>query len=228
MTQYQTGTVTVVQGKNCVSGESCAWITNNVQAGHTFKIEDDDALYSIGAVTTELTFSLTSPYVGASVSGESYQVGRDFTDNYSLPEIWTGDKDWPFHLTQSLRLIDTQMKTTVDSVVEAAEKTVVDQGEAVTVNLAVADLNKVHLLKSSGETAVNLPSVDNDDVGSWIDFRKRGSGEVTINRADSDLINGQTYCKNATEQTFAMVVLLLEEETKWGQGPAIGDWETST
>ena len=231
MTQYQTGTITVVQGQNCVSGEGCAWLTNNVQAGYSFKVRDNDALYSIGAIPTNLTLSLTSPYVGPSASGESYQIGRDFTNNYDFPEIWTGDRDWPFHLTQALRLIDTQIKDTEDTAVRASsgeKRLIVEQGDAPTLNLTVSDLNQVHLLQNSGEVAVNLPSVDSDDVGSWIDFRKRGSGEVTINRADLDLINGQEYCKNETEQTFAMVVLLLEKETEWGQGPVVGDWETST
>jgi len=232
MSQYRTGTVKVVQGSNAVSGEGCAWLTNNVQAGYTFKILENDALYTIGAVPTELTLSLTSPYVGSSVSGETYQIGRDFTNNYDFPEIWTGDRDWPFHLTQALRLIDTQIKVNEDAAAVAAssgeQRTVVNQGEVTTLNLVTTDLNKVHLLKNSGEATINMPSVGSNDVGSWIDFRKRGSGEVTINRADNDLIHGQEWCKNETEQTYAMVVLLLEEETEWGHGPVVGDWEFST
>ena len=224
MGQYQIGTVTLTPGSEKVSGESCAWVAANVQAGHNFKLQDEDAIYRIALVNSELTLSLTSNYSGGvSVSGESYQIVRDFTPNYDLPEIWSGDKDWPFHLTESLRLIDEEMATG-----GTGKKTVTDQGNVVTLDLTVSDLNKVHLLQNTGEAIITLPSVGADNVGSWLDFRKRGSGEVTINRADADLIHGQEWCKNETEQTFAMVVLLLEEETKWGHGPVVGDWEFST
>ena len=148
MGQYQTGTVTVVQGSNKVSGESCAFLTNSIATGHAFKIQGEDAIYSIGAVNSELTFSLTSVYAGTSKSGESYQITRDFTTNYDIPEVWIGDKDWPFHITQGLRIIDTQL-----GLGSLAQATVVDQGQVGVLNLTTDDLQKVHLLQNTGEAS---------------------------------------------------------------------------
>jgi hypothetical protein len=225
MGQYQTGTVTLVSGSNKVSGESCAWITAGVAAGHTFKKADEDAFYTIGLVNSELTLSLTSEYAGASCSGESYQICRDFTDNYSIPEIWAGDKEWAYHLTEGLRIIDTGLAAVAASA--GLIKDVEDQGSVSILTLTTSDLNKVHLLKNSGETTlVYLPSVGSSHVGSWLDLRKRGSGEVCVYPSDSDLINKHSGIKNETEQTFAQITLTLEEETEWGAGPFVGDWVT--
>ena len=222
MSQYQTGTVTTEQGTNKVSGESTKWLAN-VNIGDVFKVSGGNATYVVGLVSTDGTLSLTSDYVGTSVSGESYQIVRDFTPNYDIPEIWVGDKDWPYHLTQGLRIIDQYLT--------GGKQTVVDQGEVTTFNMVVTDLNKIHLLQNSGEAVINLPSVDADDIGSGVEFRKKGIGRVDIVAADLDTVIGasdtQVSFQSGETPTFDFIKLVLETETHWGCNGIYGPWETS-
>jgi len=222
MSQYQTGTIKTEQGTNKVSGESTEWLAN-VDVGDVFKVSGVNATYVVGLISTDTALSLTSDYVGTSVSGEAYQIVRDFTDNYNIPEIWVGDKDWPYHVTQAFRIIDQYL-------VEA-RKTVVDQGEVTTLNMAVTDLNKIHLLQNSGEAVINLPSVDSDDIGSGVEFRRKGIGGVAIVAADSDTImigsDTQISMLSGEVATFDFVKLVLETETHWGCNGIYGPWETS-
>ena len=222
MSQYQTGTIKTEQGTNKVSGESTEWLAN-VDVGDVFKVSGVNATYVVGLISTDTALSLTSDYVGTSVSGEAYQIVRDFTDNYNIPEIWVGDKDWPYHVTQAFRIIDQYL-------VEA-RKTVVDQGEVTTLNMAVTDLNKIHLLQNSGEAVINLPSVDSDDIGSGVEFRRKGIGGVAIVAADSDTImigsDTQISMLSGEVATFDFIKLVLETETHWGCNGIYGPWETS-
>jgi len=223
MSQYQTGTIITEQGTPKVSGESTEWLAN-VAIGDVFKVSGVNATYTVGLISTNTTLSLTSNYAGVSVSGESYQIIRDFTDNYNIPEIWIGDKDWPYHLTQGLRIIDQYLLT------GTGKKTVVPQGEVTTLNMTVADLNKIHLLQNSGEAVINLPSVDSDDIGSGIEFRKKGSGEINIVAADLDTIMIGTDTQVSLpsgEVTIDFIKLVLETETHWGCNGIYGPWETS-
>jgi len=222
MSQYQTGTITTEQGTNKVSGESTEWLAN-VNIGDVFKVSGVNATYVVGLVATDTALSLTSDYAGISVSGEAYQVIRDFTDNYNIPEVWVGDKDWPYHITQGLRIIDQYLT--------GGKQTVVDQGEVTTFNMVVTDLNKIHLLQNSGEATINLPSVDADDIGSGVEFRKKGIGRVDIVAADLDTVIGasdtQVSFQSGETPTFDFIKLVLETETHWGCNGIYGPWETS-
>jgi len=222
MSQYQTGTIITEQGTNKVSGESTAWLAN-AAVGDVFKVSGVDATYNVGLVSSNTTLSLTSNYAGPSVSGEAYQIIRDFTDNYNIPEIWIGDKDWPFHLTQGLRIIDQYLT--------GGKQTVVPQGEVTTLNMVVTDLNKTHLLQNSGEAVINLPSVGSDDIGSGVEFRRKGIGGVAIVAADLDTImigsDTQISMPSGGEATFDFIKLILETETHWGCNGIYGPWETS-
>jgi hypothetical protein len=106
MSQYRTGTVTVTNGSAVVAGNGTTWLTN-VEVGDSFKVSGVDAVYSIGSVNSDTQITLTSVWAGSTSADQGYQIGRDVTPNNSIPEVWSGDRDWPFHLTVGLRLIDT-------------------------------------------------------------------------------------------------------------------------
>ena len=106
MSQYRTGTVSVTNGSPIVSGSGTAWI-ENVSIGDAFKIESENVVYSVASVDSDNQITLSTNYVGVTASGLTYQIVVDFTPNLELPEIWAGDIDWPYHLTQGLRRIDT-------------------------------------------------------------------------------------------------------------------------
>lgn len=114
MSQYKTGSVTVTAASATVTGSETVWLTY-VSVGDTFKIEGENAIYNIASVDSDTQITLTSAYAGATASGQSYQITVDFTPNLSIPEIWSGDLDWPYHLTQGLRLIDTLFAGTANT-----------------------------------------------------------------------------------------------------------------
>ena len=112
MAQYKTGTVSVTNGSNTVTGQATVWSTN-AAVGYTFKIKDEDAIYNIASIVSDTQITLTVNYAGTTKSNQEYQITRDFTPNLSLPEIWAGDIDWPFHLTDTIRKIDTNLAQNV-------------------------------------------------------------------------------------------------------------------
>jgi len=228
MSQYKTGTITLFSGQQCVSGEGTAFLTN-VAVGNLLKRRSENAIYTVGAVTTDTTLDLTANYVGASVSGEEYQITTDFTDNYDVPEIWPGDKDWAYHLTYGLRIFDNELKTVEESA--TGTKTIEEHGTTSRISLDSDDYNKTHRFEpeSGIPMIVNLPTADEDDIGKFLDMRKRGSGELYFHRSGEGLIFGETRCVNETEETFAQVVFVLETATEFGAGPILGNWNfTST
>jgi hypothetical protein len=105
MGQYRTGTVSVTAGSAVVSGNGTTWLTN-VEVGDSFKVSEIDAIMDVQSVDSDTQITLTTPWSGSTLADQGYQICRDFTPNLSLPEIWAGDRDWPFHLTQALRKID--------------------------------------------------------------------------------------------------------------------------
>ena len=105
MSQYRTGFAKVIYGTTTVIGSNTEW-SSNVTAGNTFKVEGIDAIYDITGITSSTCIKLGVPYASSSQEGVNYQIHRDFTANNKIPEINEGDRDWPFYLTKSLRIID--------------------------------------------------------------------------------------------------------------------------
>ncbi len=108
MSQYTTNTVTVINGSAVVTGLNTKFLTE-VLAGNTFKKKSENVIYAIGSVDSNTQITLSANYTGSGESGVDYQIGRDFTPNFSLDEINSGDLDWPVHLTHALRIIDTYL-----------------------------------------------------------------------------------------------------------------------
>jgi hypothetical protein len=98
-----------------------------------------------------------------------------------------------------------------------------------TITLTTSDMNGVLLVENAAAVNVNLPSIDSDDIGSWIKIHKMGAGDLTINRADSDAIEDGTAVANTTAaQTWANIELFVATASKWKfNGPPLGNWATS-
>lgn len=92
MSQYQVGTVDVVNGSSTVDGNGTVWNTN-VVAGDLFKVSGESAIYVIATVVSDTEITLESNYAGGTDTGVSYAIIRDFTVNYSLPKMSQGDID---------------------------------------------------------------------------------------------------------------------------------------
>lgn len=216
MSQYQTGTITLISGTQSVSGEGTSWLTN-ASVGDLIKKRGEYAFYTIGAVTSDTTITLTANYAGSSCSGELYTITKDFTDYLNAPEIWPGDKDWAYHVTEGFRIFDAAI----------ARKAISDHGSDTAVSLISSDYNKIHLFSPAAGTiaVVNTPEVAVDDIGKYIDIRKRGSGELYIHFYSGEgKCFGESRCLNIYEETFAGIVLDLETSTTFGSTKMVGNW----
>jgi hypothetical protein len=124
MSQYITGSVDVTNASNVVSGNGTLWNTNNaVQAGDVFMVDGVYTDYEIASVDSDTQITLTANWAGSTLTYQSYQITRNFTPNYNFREIHKGDREWPFHYTEALRDIDTQMKTLSDRIETKATTT---------------------------------------------------------------------------------------------------------
>jgi len=98
-----------------------------------------------------------------------------------------------------------------------------------TINLTTLNLNGILLSNSSSNVVITLPSVGVTDVGKCIQIQKMGSGNLTINRSDSDTIEDGTSISNTSSvETWANVTLFLAQETYWKfYGAPLGTWVTA-
>lgn len=105
----------------------------------------------------------------------------------------------------------------------------INHGTDTTVVLTADDLNKIHVFENTSACTVTLMSISASDIGSWIEFRKKGAGNLTINRTDSDTIAGSDVSITNTNlgQTYAFLKLKIDGATNFGFGAMLGDWVTS-
>jgi len=115
--QYREGSVSVVHNSQTVVGSSdCEWLTY-VSAGNLFKILGQSVWYDIASVDGNTQLTLAALYAGATASDQSYVIARDFTPNYSLPEISKGDLDWTDVYNRAMRKIDAAIQSMGEGVV---------------------------------------------------------------------------------------------------------------
>jgi len=107
MGQYIIGTVDVTNGSQDVVGIGTEWNTY-AHVGDLFKVSGINTIYEIGVVTDDTHISLSANWTGSTLVDQDYQITVDFTPNFNLTEIWAGDRDWPYHLTKTIRDIDTK------------------------------------------------------------------------------------------------------------------------
>ncbi|MEO1892702.1 MAG: hypothetical protein ABGX84_07815 [Alcanivorax sp.] len=105
MSQYRTGTASVVQDSAVVSGTGTAWLAN-ASAGDGFVMAGTGAVYDIASVDSDTQLTLTVPYKGADRSG-AYAIQRDFTAD-GIPEMASGDIETATIFTRAMRKIQSR------------------------------------------------------------------------------------------------------------------------
>jgi len=99
VTNYETGTLSVIQGSRTVTGTGAAWTT--AMKGRFLKLTRENELYEILDVPSSNTLTLREPYIGSTASGLTYLIWKryydlnpdlDFTSNVML---W----QWPYRST---------------------------------------------------------------------------------------------------------------------------------
>ena len=87
--QYKTGTVSVTNGSQIVTGSGTLWLAN-VVVGALFTVQGDNVTYTIASVDTDLQITLNANYGGVTGSGKTYAAHRDFTSG-SIPLLSNND-----------------------------------------------------------------------------------------------------------------------------------------
>lgn len=157
MAQYQTGTVSVTNGSQTVTGLGTEWLAN-VSVGDVFKINGVNITVAVGAIGSDTSITLAANWSGSTMADKNYTITRDFEPTMGYREVWHGDKDWPFHLTETIRAIATDIAcsyiaTTVTS--DTLWEDVVPAGYM---------LEYVVLENTTGNTAtLSMGTTDNDD-----------------------------------------------------------------
>jgi hypothetical protein len=108
MGQYQAGTVNVTNGSGTVTGVNTEWLAN-ARAGQSFNVRGELATYTIIAVNSNTSMTISPVYAGGTKTGQYYNITRDYTPNLSLYEPNNKDFDWPILLAQTMRKIDSAL-----------------------------------------------------------------------------------------------------------------------
>jgi hypothetical protein len=110
--QYTTGTISIASGTpTTVTGVGTHWLAN-VSTGWVFKLQSEDTIYEIQTVTDDTTLVIDPAYGGATISGASYVILRDYTARYQWPILLKGNVNWAAVLSESLRRIDSDLYET--------------------------------------------------------------------------------------------------------------------
>lgn len=114
MSTYTSGSVNVTVGSQLVKGNNTAFNTY-VSSGDLFRLNGETAFYQVAAITNATNLSLTANYAnsnygtGSTLTGRAYSVVRDYTTNYSIPEMGPNDAGISFIFTRAMRTIDSKM-----------------------------------------------------------------------------------------------------------------------
>lgn len=82
--RYETGTLTVTSGSATVSGAGTLWLANvkggdQIHVGATGQTNPAAAWVTVQSVTNDTTLTLTAPWSGSTLAGQSYTARRRFT-----------------------------------------------------------------------------------------------------------------------------------------------------
>lgn len=109
MSLITTGTVSLTQNSNIVTGVGTTFLDSNVEAGDLFKIDGQVVPFIIAAnATNNLSLTLLSPYPLPDVSGVTFQVTTDFYD-FQIPKISPSMRDSYYFINEGLRIIAEQL-----------------------------------------------------------------------------------------------------------------------
>ena len=117
----------------------------------------------------------------------------------------------------------------IDGTFQAYELLTEAQNSGVT--LTSSDFGKTITVDNASTQTVTLPSVSSSDIGAWFRVVKLGSGQVTVDAADSDTIAdstaGGTIYNSQSGQDYATITIQLANSTEWVITKAQGTWTTN-
>lgn len=199
--QYAVGTVNVTNGSPNVVGVGTVWLAN-AAPGDLFTIRKTGVVYEIGSVSTDTGLVLTAPFGGVNGTALEYTISRSFTPIWKIPFPEPRDIEVVAIIKRAITLIETLFSQFFSPTVAT---------RATNVTLTKTDEGSVQLLYT-GATAITLPLLSTLKEGWSITIGNRlPSGNITVNRSGSDLIEAATTLAiaNAASRTF------IKQGTKW-------------
>lgn len=118
MAQYTRGRIAATKDSLVITGTDTLWF-NNVSHGDVFKPKNVSIYGTVAAVVSNTEITLNSPWLGETLSNSEYQLTRDFTAAFDFYEIYPGDVNWPYYITQNFRKIDNLFDIMSDGVISA-------------------------------------------------------------------------------------------------------------
>lgn len=187
MAQIKTGTANVTNNSAVVTGNGTLWLTNLTAGKSSFKINGSDVIYTVASVDSDTQIHLTTVYAGPSAASLNYICGIDYTPNYDLYEPDFHDVDWPVHLRDSVRKIDTVLNSTVNYIDNKSLKYVITE-EILSKQLSIAEYSSNGILYGADADTI-YKSID--DGNTWISL-KSFTGSFII-RCLKVATNGSIY-----------------------------------
>jgi hypothetical protein len=150
MSQYKVGTVNTTSGSATVTGVGTTF-TGNVSVGDAFTIVGSGVTYTVAAVASDTSLTLSAPYAGATATGQAYAITRDFTTD-GIPELAQGDIETATIYTRGMRRIN-DLLTTIKSVFTATR-----------VLINGADASGTDVLKANGSITATTLKYNGTDI----------------------------------------------------------------
>jgi len=182
MAQYKTGSVTVTNGSQTVTGLGTLW-SSEVSSGDIFTVVGENAWYEVGSVDSDTQITLSASYAGTSASGAAYAITRDFTTNYGWPYPQKGDIETASLIKRAFEDIDAKLVlTNTDGDVTVAGDITLSAGTA----NGVAYLNGSKVLTSG--SALTFDGTTFGTTGAL-----RVDGNTTLGNASTDTVTVNGY-----------------------------------
>ncbi|MEK6744736.1 MAG: hypothetical protein AABZ15_14065 [Nitrospirota bacterium] len=93
--RYATGTVSLSNGSDTVTGSGTTWTTASIRTGptntDTFKVNLDGTYYNVAAVVDDITLTLAKVYTGPTVTNATYVIARSGSSAAQKNWLTSGD-----------------------------------------------------------------------------------------------------------------------------------------
>jgi hypothetical protein len=106
---YSTGTVSINNGSQTVTGVGTSFLSNGIVAGDLWKIDGESVPYIIAAdATSETSLTLLTPYALPNASAKTYQIATDFY-TFQIPKIFPSMRDSYYYINDAFSKIADQL-----------------------------------------------------------------------------------------------------------------------
>lgn len=109
MSQYKSGSVSVINGSAVVTGVDTLWV-DKVSPRDLFIVPTDGVVYEVAAVSSDTGLTLTAPWSGATMSGAPYIITGSFTPVAHIPYPDKGDLEIPAIFRRAMTRVETAIQ----------------------------------------------------------------------------------------------------------------------